>query len=342
MSDYPLVSIIIVNWNGEDVLKDCFSSLEKISYRNWELIFVDNGSTDGSEELVKKYKLKYKNYQLIKNKENLGFAPANNQGVKKAEGEYILLLNNDTKVSAKFLEILIEKMESDEKIGVIQPKIKIMDYPNRLDNAGSFLTITGFLTHWGYMEKDSPRFNKEQLIFSAKGACLLTRKELVEKLGLFDPDYFSYFEETDFCWRVWLAGFKVLYYPKTFIYHKVGFTSKKQDQLTVNYHSVKNRISSLIKNLNPVNLFFIGGLHLLLNTALIFFYLLKGQLHKSKMIINALLWNILNLDDILKKRSIVQKLRVVSDQELFKYILRQADWKEMFLHFQRVEANFKK
>src|SRR5688572_5204665 len=130
-----LVSIIIVNYNGEKVLEDCLKSTEKISYPKVEIILVDNGSTDESLNIVSRYK----KVKLIKNDLNLGFAPANNQGDKIAKGEYILLLNNDTKVPANFLAPMIEKMELDSTIGAMQPKIYLIDQSDRLDNAGSFL-----------------------------------------------------------------------------------------------------------------------------------------------------------------------------------------------------------
>ena len=150
----PLVSVIIANWNGGDVFKNCLASLSKIDYPNWELIVVDNGSTDGSENVAANYQLiKNKNLPsaepcslvILKNKTNLGFAKANNQGYEKAWGKYILLLNNDTKVERDFLLKLVERMERDPSIGVIQPKIYLMDKPGFLDNVGTYLTWTGFL-----------------------------------------------------------------------------------------------------------------------------------------------------------------------------------------------------
>src|SRR5690606_38016835 len=113
MKNKKLVSIIIVNWNGKEVLENCLRSLKGINYPNWELILVDNGSTDGSEKISTKH-------TLIKNNTNVGFATANNQGYKKAKGEYILLLNNDTKVTKNFLTEMVEKMENDNTIGAIQ------------------------------------------------------------------------------------------------------------------------------------------------------------------------------------------------------------------------------
>lgn len=333
----PLVSIIIINWNGGDIFKNCLISLSKLKYPEVELIVVDNGSKDDSEKLIANY---FSNFKLIQNKTNLGFAPANNQGYKEAHGKYILLLNNDTKITASFLDVLVGKMEKDPTLGVVQPKILIMDKPKYLDNVGSFLTKTGFLQHVGYMEKDSERYNKERIIFSAKGACMLIRKSIVDRAGLFDESFISYFEETDFCFKVYLMGYKVLFVAKVHIFHKVGFSSKKQNQITVNYHSIKNRIASLIKNLERKNLLLIGGLHLFLITGLGFYYLVNLQIKKSGMIWKALGWNLINMPVLIKKRHQIQHLRVKSDSEIFKFIMNDFSWKEMFAHFKKVEANF--
>jgi GT2 family glycosyltransferase len=271
-----LVSIIIVNWNGKEVLKDCLETLRKIDYPNWELIIVDNGSSDGSEAIFGKAK-------VIKNSKNLGFATANNQGFKESKGEYILLLNNDTKVTKSFLSKMVDRMESDRSIGAMQPKIKLMDKPEYLDNCGSLMTQTGLLKHTGFLEKDNGQFNNVQEVFSAKGACLLTRREVIEKIGLFDNTFGSYFEESDFCFRVWLAGWRVLYFPVTIIYHKLGFTSKNLSPVDVNFHSTKNRIASYIKNMEVKNIFTLLIYHLLIIKGLGIYYLLKFQFRKSMM-----------------------------------------------------------
>lgn len=331
----PLVSVIIVNWNGGKVFDNCLKTLKYLDYPRWELIVVDNGSTDGSQLLPR-------NYKLIQNKKNVGFAPANNQGVKVARGEYILLLNNDTKVPKDFLTLMVEKMESDKSIGAMQPKIKLMDKPDHLDNAGTFLTRTGFLKHWGFMEKDRKEFDKQRIIFSAKGACLLTRYDVIKKAGgLFDDDFVSYFEDSDFSHRVWLAGFKVIYYPGTFIYHKLGFTSKRMSQIGINYNSLKNSLTSYFKNLGTLSLFTVLLLHFLLILGLGFYYLGRLRFDKAKMVFAAIWWNFTHLKSSIKKRRKIQKLRKVSDGEIFKQVMRKTDIFKLFSHFVKVEANFR-
>lgn len=341
MNKSPLVSIVIANWNAGSVFKDCLKTLEKVDYPNWELILVDNGSTDGSELYPKEFKLKAKRFVLVKNKSNLGFAVANNQGWKKAKGDYVLLLNNDTKVPPDFLSKMVGKMEEDKGIGAMQIKVRLMDKPTHLDNAGSFLTKTGFLEHWGFMEKDRKEFDKERIIFAAKGACLLTRAEVVKKVGLFDDDFVSYFEDSDFCFRVWLGGWKVIYWPGTFIYHKLGYTSKRMSQIGINYNSLKNSILSYFKNLSTFHLLTLWLPHVAIISALGIFYLIRLNFKKASMVFKAVWWNIWHLSEALDKRAKIQKMRKVSDNEIFNQTMHPVNIFQLFSHFLKVEANFK-
>lgn len=325
-----LVSIIIVNWNGGEVFRQCLSSLSKVKYSNKEVIIVDNGSNDGTEDLA-----------TIKNDSNLGFAPANNQGYEISKGKYILFLNNDTRVHPEFLKKMVARMQKDESIGVMQPKIYMMDKSGYLDNAGSFITKIGFLDHWGFAEKDSDEFGKERQIFSAKGACMLVRREVIEKVGLFDDGFISYFEESDFCWRVWLAGFKVMFFPEAHIYHKVGFTIKRLDVGNINFHYYKNRITSLIKNLGFLNLITILPVHVLISLGISIVFLLRGNWKASLMIIKAIVWNLINLGRTLKKRHRIQSKRKVSDSKIFSTLSKKVDWLGFYSDFKRVEKDIK-
>lgn len=335
----PLVSIIIINFNGLNYLKDCFESLRKIDYQNWEVIVVDNGSTDGSVEYLQEYK-KFKRLKIIRNSRNLGFAEPNNQGYRQADGDYILLLNNDTVVKSDFVRLTVERMAKEPEIGVAQPKIYLMEKAGYLDNTGSFITKTGFLKHEGFLEKDSARFNKEKNIFAAKGACMFIKREIIEKVGLFDKDFFAYFEESDFCWRVWLTGYKIIYFPDTYIYHKLGATSKKMNQFSINYHSLKNRLASLIKNLEGYNLLLVLVPHLIILGIIALYYLSSLRFDKAKMVMNALWWNIINLYPLLKKRTEVQRFRILGDREIFRKVGRKVSIFSMLKHFREVEKNF--
>ena len=313
--DKPLVSVVIINWNGEDILRECLSSLFTQNYRNIQVIVLDNNSKDKSKEIIKNFK----KVELIEGDKNLGFAQGNNVAYAKAKGEYVLLLNNDTIVTKNFLKHLVAFLEKDKDIGIVQPKILYKGNPSYNDNTinsiGAFFTPTGFLYYPGYGKKSNlSMYSRENEIFSAYGACMLVRKKLIDKIGLFDSDFFLYFEETDFCLRVHLAGYKIIYTPESSIYHKGGVSARKFGNEKIFFHSFKNRISSYLKNFEVRTLIWILPLHLLICQAIAVIYFFTGRLRLFLAIQKAMLWNLANLSRTLGKRNIVQKkIRKVKD-----------------------------
>ena len=160
----PLVSIILVNWNGRRFLKRCLQSLERVTYTPREIILVDNASTDGSVEWVSE---KYSNIRIVRNHENLGFAGGHDAGVAVARGKYILLLNVDTIVEPSFLGLLVDRLEKDEKIAVVQPKVLLEQNRRRIDSLGSFFLPNGLLYHYGREKNERlPQYNIPFDIFS--------------------------------------------------------------------------------------------------------------------------------------------------------------------------------
>lgn len=310
----PLISIIIVNLSGKQLLLDCLKSLKKSTYKNMEVIVVDNGSVDDSKEYLKEEKIMGRKIILIENKENLGFAKANNQGIKKARGEYILLLNNDTVTTPDFLRILLEKISKDSLIAVVQPKI-IFYGTRRLQSGGAFFSPPGFLYYFGYgQDPKHPRYNKQMEIFSANGACMMIKKSVIDEIGLFDNDFFAYYEETDFCHRVWLAGYEVMYEPTAVVFHKGSQTSRKMNSEFVIFHSFKNKLMSSIKNFESGTLLKLIPTMILLYIFLGIVYLLTLQTKPAFGIIRSLAWNIFYFPRILIKRGRIQKMRKVEDK----------------------------
>lgn len=319
-----LVSIIIVNWNGIRWLPDCFEALYKQAYKNFEIIFVDNASRDGSVEWVRVH---YPKTRILINKENLGFADANNVGYKVAKGRYVLFLNNDTRVTKKFLTELVRVMESDPAIGGAQSKILLMDKPDTHDSVGAFLTPTGFLYHYGFAKKDSPKYDREIDLYTAKGACMLFRKSVLDKIAvernIFDPDYFAYFEETDMCHRVWLGGYRIVYAYKSVIYHKMGATSSSMNNAFVQYHSFKNRINSYLKNLGIGTLVPLMMTHLVLSLGMAWYMLLTGNIRLWWAIHRATWWNIRVWGKTMTQRRYIQRqMRRVPDKTLWPMLMR--------------------
>lgn len=310
-----LVSIIVVNWNGKKHLSYCLSSLKRINYPKFEVILVDNNSNDGSVEFVRE---NFPKVKIIQNKTNLGFAEANNIGTRKAKGKHLLFLNNDTKIKPNFLDKLVSRMEEDSTIGMCQSKLLLMDEPTKLDVSGGYLTSTGFLKHIGLDEIDRGQYNQEKEIFSPRGACMLIRCDLVKRIGGFDKDFFAYFEETDLAWRVWLAGYRIVYIPRSVIYHKVGATTRNLSFSFIQYHSYKNRICSLIKNLELKNVFLLLTFHLFLCFVLALASLFYLKYKRARAILRAIGWNIRHLGATLRKRKVIQsQIRKVRDRDIF-------------------------
>ncbi len=318
-----LVSIIIVNWNGLRWLPDCLGSLAKQKYTQYEIIFVDNASNDGSVAWIQKH---YPKTKIVVNKENLGFADANNVGYRKAKGKYILFLNNDTRVTKTFLSELVRVVQSDQSIGGVQSKILLMDQTDTHDSVGAFLTPTGFLYHYGFGKKDQKKYDHQIELYTAKGACMMFRKDVLEKIAIhrdiFDPDYFAYFEESDMCHRVWLAGFRIVYAHTSVIYHKMGATSSGMNNAFIQYHSFKNRIRTYIKNLGTGWLWTIVPFHLLLCQLYALVSCVRGKWTLAWAIERAFWWNAVHgLETMNLRRKIQYKIRTVSDAVLDKKIM---------------------
>lgn len=317
LKKFPLVSIIIVNFNQKLLTLDCLESLDKVTYPNFEIILVDNNSSDGSTAEITK---RYSSLKIVQNPTNAGFTGGNNVGLTVAKGDCILLLNNDTRVTPDFIQPLVEDMQHDEKLGIVQSKLKVMDNPTLLDSVVSFQTITGFLYHRGYLDKDKAEYQKFLYSFSAKGACILIRREVL-KMGLFDNSYFAYFEETDLCWRVWLMGYKVGFEPNSVVYHKMGATSSRMSRSFMHYHSFKNRLRTIIKNSSFGTLLWMLPIHIIICICIGLYFALIGETEGSRSIYKALWWNVTNLRDTLILRKKIQTLRKVSDKAIFSQLL---------------------
>ncbi len=309
------ISVIISNYNGEKWLKGCLDSLYKQTYKDFEIILADNLSEDNSCAIVKKF---YPEVILIQNKKDLGFSGGNNVGLKRAKGEYILLLSNDTVADKNYLKNFIKAFDKIPNLGVAQSKIVLMSSPDKLDSCGAFWTNSTFLYHYGVGKDQSlPRYNKSFPVFSVKGASMLIKKDLVDKIGLFDDIFWCYYEETDFCHRAWLAGYECWYYPKALVQHAVGGTTTtffKSD--FIQFHSNKNKIRSFLKNFDIINLLYILPVFILLLVFVSFIWLFQGKPKHFLSAYRSIFWNIAHLRETLIERKKTQLLRVRSDREV--------------------------
>ena len=304
----PLVSIIILNHNGMRFLRECFDSLEKIDYPNYEILFVDNGSTDGSIDFIRQG---YLSTKIIENKENLGFAAANNNASYMARGKYLFFLNNDTRVEAEIISRLVERMEANPTIGICA--CKIMSY----DGKSHFHTGLG-IDIYGYpMTKGH--------IFYSEGSSLMVRKALFHELGGFDAKYLFFHEDIDLAWRTWMIDYQVVPVPEAIVYHAHGGSAggavkegKYVSTLFRRYLSERNNIRTILKNYSLANLLIIFPRYVLINLCEILLFSVTLQFKVVLCYLKAYWWNMINLGDTLKRRGQIKQLRRVPDREIVK------------------------
>lgn len=222
----PKVVIVILNWNGKHLTAECLESLMEIDYCNYKILLVDNGSTDGSQEYLRG---RYPEIELVENGENLGFAEGSNVGIGRAmdcQADYVLLLNNDTLTHERFLSELVRVAEYDSEIGFVGPKIYFYDCHGQHDIiacAGGRINLwIGKARNIGVHEKDAGQYEDTKKVDWVPGTCLLARRDVIQRIGLFDPTFFAYMEEIDWCIRGRCAGYTSAFVPKAKIWHKVS------------------------------------------------------------------------------------------------------------------------
>lgn len=255
----PKVSIIILNWNGKKWLEQFLPSVSATTYSNHEIILVDNGSTDDSIAFTKS---NFPNIRIIALDKNYGFTLGNNLALPHIDSPYYVLLNSDVEVTPNWLEPLVEKMESDEKIAAIQPKIRKFAQKTHFEYAGA---AGGYLDKFAYpfcrgrvfdtLEEDKGQYEDAQEIFWATGACCMVRKKVSDEMGLFEPSFFAHMEEIDFCWRAKNWGYKIYCEPKSIVYH-VGGGTLPQGNPRKTFLNIHNSLAMMYRNL-PANQIFI-------------------------------------------------------------------------------------
>jgi GT2 family glycosyltransferase len=322
------VSIIILNYNGLKFIDCCLTSVLGSNYSDFEVIFVDNASSDGSIAYFKEKFGSHPNFKLVINDKNYGFALGNNIGARQAIGKYLVFLNIDTIVDPSWLTELVSIMDSYPLVGAAQCKLLLMDNPKFIDSAGHDMDWFGIAYVRGHKAEDHGQYDKITEIFGATGAALIMRKDIFKNLGGFDKDFFMLFEEDDLCWRTWIAGYKVLFIPKAKVFHKSGALRSIKGNYTNLFLSRRNRIISLIKNYSTKNLIRFLPLNLLLLFGVTFFTVDKVEYFKAY--IDSMVWIIHNSREISLKRQLTQAMRKVPDEHLIRMgILRKPAIRKM-------------
>lgn len=318
-----LASVVVANYNGVNLVEECLDSLLSQTYRDIEVIVADNGSQDGSCEFIeKKYSHKVK---LIRSTTNTGNAGGNNIGINAALGEYIIILDNDTKLDRRFVEELIQAVGTDEKVGMCAPKLLTYGRPNIVDAAGMLIYKDGLNQGRGRFEFDRGQYESIEEIIYPSGCGPLYKRIMLDEIGLFDEDFFAYAEDTDIGLRARLMGWKALYVPKAIVYHKISQTSGQYSTLKL-FYAERNRLYVVIKNY-PLLFLLKSFFYTALRYWTQFLSILQGKgaslkfIKKAsimiviKTLIYAYLSALFNIPKLLKKRFVIRKKKKISDRE---------------------------
>jgi len=240
----PLVSVIIVSWNGKEYVSDCLRSLHAQTFSDFEVILVDNGSTDGSIEIVQQ------NFpgwvRVLRNDRNEGFSGGNNRGIRLASGRYIVLLNNDAQADPTWLEELIKVAEEYPEAGMLASKIYLQGGSKIIDNVGHLIYRDGLNRGRGRLEVDRGQFENIEEVLFPSGCAALYRREMLEEVGFFDEDFFAYGDDTDLGLKGRLAGWKCLYVPKAIVHHGYSQSSSPYSPLKA-FYVERNRVWIAVK-----------------------------------------------------------------------------------------------
>jgi GT2 family glycosyltransferase len=243
-------SVIVLSWNGMGDLRECLDAVRSQDFIDFEIIVVDNGSTDGSADFVASH---YPDVRLIRNERNLGFAAGNNQGLRVGTGDVLVLLNQDTAVQAGWLKALVKAVVSDPTCGIAGGKALYPD--GRIQHAGGYVDERGCGSHYGYRQRDEGQFEQVQDVDYVTGATLAISREAFEVIGGLDEGFGrAYYEDVDWCYRAKGAGFRVVYTPHAVLVHKESSAAADLSHEGM-YHFHRNRLRFVLKHWSTKCLF---------------------------------------------------------------------------------------
>ena len=305
----PLVSIIILNYNAGNLLLNCVDSVFKSTYPNFEVLVVDNISTDNSHIVCKE---KFEKIHLIKNKENLGYCEGNNVGIRNADGEFIVILNPDTIVEPDWLNHLMSAYSKFGE-GLYQPKFFSLNEKLVLQSTGNMLHIFGFGFARDKGKADDEKIKSIEKINYASGTCLFTSKIVLDKVGLLDPFLFLYHDDLDLGWRAAQIGINSFYVPQSIVYHAESYSIKWSSKKF--YWLERNRKYCLLTHYSKETYAKMRLSLFLVDVCVWLFYLSKGFLGAK---IKAELDIFRNRKAIKIKYNQLEKTKIISDKELIK------------------------
>jgi GT2 family glycosyltransferase len=310
-------SIIILSYNSREDLAECIPSLMSQTYQDFEIIVVDNASTDGSEIFTR---TNYPEIKVIQTGKNLGYPAGNNVGFEVAEGEFIVVVNPDTVADPEWLAELIKPLKNDPTIAATTSKILIYHQKDKINTCANINHHTG-LTFCRGFNKSADQFSDFQSVGAVSGCSFAIRSDMLQKINGFDPDFFLYQEDADLSWRIRFAGGKIMYVPYSIIYHKFSLSISPWKE----FYLERNRYLILLKNFNSKTLILLLPSLVMTEIVTMGHAVLNGPKYiKNKLL--AYFWILQNINVILAKRQETLSKKCITDEEFFKYL----DWKIPF------------
>ena len=326
MSDsIPKVSIVIPHWNNVEILSECLKSIGSTIYPDFEVIVVDNASTDNSVQYVKS---NFPDVKLIENDRNDGYAGGCNIGADLAQGKYLIFLNNDTIQNPNWISSLLSTMESNTQIAAVQPKIlnyfdrKIFDYAG---GSGGHMDVYCFPLARGrlftHQENDEGQYDNKEKCFWSSGTCFMIRRKLFFEAGGFDNSFFAHMEEVDLCWKLQAMGYEVWVDPEATVYHKNGLTLPMYSHKKY-YLNHRNSLLMLFGNYSLKNILLIGPVRLVFEIIAFFHSIIILDWKHATAIIRSLFWIISHPHVIIKKRACFSRIKKINDKTIMGSMIR--------------------
>jgi len=342
VSDLPLVTAIVVDHNGGAMLDECLASLLHQDYPSLEVILVDNGSDDGAARRARDTYADRLVY--LRNERNLGFAEANNQGIARARGEWVFLLNNDAVAAPGVVAALMRAAAPEGRVGMLACRVVVYDAPHVFDSVGLSVYPDGVCRTRGWEEKDHGQYDHPEEVLGPHGAAAAYRKTMLDEVGTFDVAYFAYLEDLDLALRAQMEGWRCLYVPEATVRHRKSSTFGNYSRFKA-YHVERNRIFAAVKFL-PRFLLLVSPLYTL-NRYLMQFYAARTHLGLSSDFVKEYSWTglavillraygaaALRLPALLRQRRELRRRRRISKEEWYRLFSRfKLDAIELALKF---------
>lgn len=305
----PEISVIILNWNGKQFLEACLGAMRRQTFRDFKTILVDNGSTDGSVEYVLD---QFPEVELIALPDNRGFSGGNIAGYAQADGDLILLLNNDTEAHPGWLEAIHNASQLYPEAGSFASKMMYFDQRSKVENCGFDLGLEGATVDLGRDEPDGPTWTQPRKVFGACAGAVAYRRRMLTDIGFLDPDFFMTYEDLDLSFRAQLRGYDCVYVPGAVVYHRYRATNRKTpsrqvfySQRNIDFVYLKNMPTGLMLRFLPQRILYEVG-------AAIYF----TKMGAGAAFVKAKFDVLRHLPFLLRKRSEIQKTKTVSNAQV--------------------------